>query len=266
MQHPNHNELVNLIQSWYTRSDDSLDIQVETRTYGFYTSRSIPLQPGDIHIIQAFPQADIPAFLADAKQYFPNQMVRIFIHNRQIDADLQAGFLEANCQRENESVYLVHVGAAPAVVPIDGLQIEEVTAENIFDYQWAKLKAFADCEDDPPKPDIESGLVLRMAELKGGVRFFVGRIEGQVAGIISWYPGMDRLLLHLGTRVPFRNRGIANQLLCHAITDAYAHSCRSVMLFTDPSDTPIELYQRLGFTDEVYWMTQYRYQPKVSEG
>jgi ribosomal protein S18 acetylase RimI-like enzyme len=56
-----------------------------------------------------------------------------------------------------------------------------------------------------------------------------------------------------------RNQGLARILLCGAISDAYQRGCRSVMINTDPDDTPINWYRRLGFDDEIYWVRSYAY-------
>jgi ribosomal protein S18 acetylase RimI-like enzyme len=85
----------------------------------------------------------------------------------------------------------------------------------------------------------------------------LGRLEGEPAGIIGWYEGEDRHIFLLATRVPFRKRGIGRYLLCAALRDAYARGARSVIISADPDDTPVQLYRRLGFTDEVYWRDRY---------
>jgi ribosomal protein S18 acetylase RimI-like enzyme len=55
--------------------------------------------------------------------------------------------------------------------------------------------------------------------------------------------------------------GVARHLLCRVIADSYDHGCRSVVINTDPDDTPIKWYRRLGFTDEVYWRRNYLFEP-----
>jgi ribosomal protein S18 acetylase RimI-like enzyme len=88
-------------------------------------------------------------------------------------------------------------------------------------------------------------------------------VDGEPAAVIGWYEEpKDRFVFQLGTRVPFRMRGVARRLLCDAVAEGYDRGCRSVLLNTDVDDTPIRLYQRMGFTDEVYWTQEYILNPR----
>ena len=58
-------------------------------------------------------------------------------------------------------------------------------------------------------------------------------------------------------------KGIAKILLDFVLADSHAKGCRSVILNTDPADTPINWYRRIGFTEEVYWHRRYSYPPAV---
>ncbi len=58
-----------------------------------------------------------------------------------------------------------------------------------------------------------------------------------------------------------RQRGIARHLLAQVIADAYDSGARSVIINTDPQDTPIQWYRREGFKDEVYWYRRYVLEP-----
>ena len=44
--------------------------------------------------------------------------------------------------------------------------------------------------------------------------------------------------------------------------ERYARGCRSILINTDVNDTPIQLYRRLGFTDEIYWAQGYILNPR----
>jgi len=69
------------------------------------------------------------------------------------------------------------------------------------------MKAFANAEAELDKEELNSGLKLRKAEMEGDGRFLIARVDGEAVSVVSWFEGQDRLLLHLGTRVPFRDRG-----------------------------------------------------------
>jgi GNAT superfamily N-acetyltransferase len=102
---------------------------------------------------------------------------------------------------------------------------------------------------------------LRRAEPPARAASCSARAGREAASIIGLYDGEDRHIFLLATRVPFRNRGIARWLLSHVIAEAHADGCRSVLINCDPAGTPIQLYRRLGFTDEVYWRQHYEPPP-----
>ena len=98
---------------------------------------------------------------------------------------------------------------------------------------------------------------MRRAELAGEGRFIFAWAGREPAAILGVYDGADRHIFLLARRLPFRNWGIARWLLAQAIADARTDGCRSVLINCDPDDTPIQLYRRIGFTDEVYWRQRY---------
>jgi GNAT superfamily N-acetyltransferase len=72
-----------------------------------------------------------------------------------------------------------------------------------------------------------------------------------------WYSGVPCSFVHsLGTRVPYRNRGIARYLLSWLISHALPTG-RTVVIDANEDRTPIQFYRRLGFTEEVYWRREY---------
>ena len=47
------------------------------------------------------------------------------------------------------------------------------------------------------------------------------------------------------------------------IQETYTSDHRSVTIFTDPEETPVSFYRRMGFTEEVYyWQARYLYRPR----
>ena len=63
----------------------------------------------------------------------------------------------------------------------------------------------------------------------------------------------------LGTRTPYRHRGIAQALLARwAAAATTAAATRSLLINASDGGAPAALYRRLGFTDEVYWYSRYQ--------
>ena len=114
-----------------------------------------------------------------------------------------------------------------------------------------------------PDPDEVTANAGGIAADLGETHLLLGRVEGEAAAISGWYEGTDRLIFHLATRMPFRNRGIARHLLSHVIQEPYTSDHRSVTIFTDPEETPVSFYRRMGFPEEVYyWQARYLYRPR----
>jgi GNAT superfamily N-acetyltransferase len=132
-----------------------------------------------------------------------------------------------------------------------------MTEASLAEWSTTKLQGFANSEAAPDPQRLAREVALRRAEIAGEGRFLLARSGRAAASIIGLYEGEDRHVFLLATRIPFRNRGIARWLLTHVIAEAYAAGRRSVLINCDPDDTPIRLYRRLGFTDEVYWRRRY---------
>ena len=145
----------------------------------------------------------------------------------------------------------MHTGAPPEAES-GPARLEPVTRTNLLDYQIAKLKAFADSEEEPNRAAVEADMVTRRAELDADGSFLIARVGDEAVGIIGWYEGADRYIFNLATRAPFRNQGIARQLLSRVAAHTCALGKRSSLIATDPADTPVQFYRRMGFVDEIY--------------
>ncbi len=261
-RHPEHDRLVRALRGWYTTSYPAMGYHTERRGYGYYTVNSrIPGGLASRVLLRDVAPEQVPECLADARRYFGDAPAAVVVDDRQVDAQLGPALLAAGCAREGTLVYLAHVGPLPRVPGVPGLMVEPVDEANLGDYCVTKRKGFAGDEAEPPAEAVEVELAFRRAEMAGEGRFLLARLDGEPAAIVAWYEGSDRSLFLLATRVPFRGRGIARWLLGHVLADAEARGCRSVIINADPDDTPIQLYRRLGFADEVGWQRRYALPP-----
>jgi ribosomal protein S18 acetylase RimI-like enzyme len=259
MRHPEHDRLHEEVRSWYRTSE--LGYQVERRRFGFY--RIHPEDPDSaLVIVQALAPDEAPEFLADAGGYFGKRVVNIWLDDRTLDAALGPALVVAGAAMDKENTHLAHVGSRPERFHLSGVTVESVAAETLMDYALVKLKGFADSEKEPPAEHLDKELAVRKRELASVGRFLIARVGNEPAAILGYYDGSDRLVFNLATRTPFRMRGIARLLLCQVVADSYERGCHSVIINTDPSDTPIQWYRRLGFTDEVHWRRNYRCDPR----
>jgi ribosomal protein S18 acetylase RimI-like enzyme len=263
MRHPEHDRIAAMYRARYRTSFPDLGYHVEHRRFGYYRRHTSRADFAHIVVDGAGP-ADVPALLADAREFYGGQPVDIWLEAEEVDLLLGKLLMEAGCVRGTADVYLAHVGEAPAVVQVPGKAVEQVTEKTLEEFAVAKLKAFANRECSPTAADVEREVALRSAEMNGIGRFAIARVGRIAAAIIGCYAGEDWLVFTLATRVPFRGRGIAAQLLLGALADARRERARSVTINTDPDDTPIRWYTRIGFTDPVYWYRAYRYDPRVA--
>jgi ribosomal protein S18 acetylase RimI-like enzyme len=260
MRHPEHDRLREEVGSWYRTSPPELGYHVERRRFGFYRRHAESPDSGLI-IARALASNEVPEFFADATSYFDKRAVNIWLDDRELDATLGPALVAAGASKDKENVHLAHVGPRLERFQLPGIVVERVTADALMDYVLVKLKGFANSEDAPPVEDVEKELAVRQSELASMGRFLIARVDEEPAAILGYYDGSDRLIFNLATRTPFRMRGVARHLLCQVVANSYDQGCRSVVINTDPSDTPIQWYQRIGFTDEVYWRRNYRFVP-----
>ncbi len=140
-----------------------------------------------------------------------------------------------------------------------GATIEDLTADNVHAFAAAKLQGFAS-SDAPLRPEwVEAEAALRLAELAGGGFGLLVRIDGEPVAVLSGIGGQDWFLHTLATRAPWHRRGLGGWLTAEAIRRAYANGASAVLLNADPHDSPIARYRRLGFSDEMYWRSRYRW-------
>lgn len=255
-RHPQHDVIAATLQAWYTTSAPATGIRVERRPFGFYMrSRSAPAD-SEVTLRGVGPE-DVPALLADVRAYYGDDRVGIYLDDRQADGTLGSALVQAGCTKAAAMTHLVYVGAGPAVQPLPGVVLEPLTEATLTEFAVTKLQGFASSEAMPDPPRFAAEVAMRRAEMADDGRFFLARASGEPAAILGLWEGDDRLIFLLATRVPFRNRGIARWLLTGAIAAADTDRRRSILIRTDPDDTPIQLYRRLGFTDGVFWRQRY---------
>ena len=253
-RHPHHDAIAATLRTWYTSSAPSMGSRVERRPFGVYMR--YPPDAGEVTVRDAGPE-DVPALLADVRAYYGDASVGIYLDDRRSDATLGPALVQAGCTKGTAETHLVHVGAVPAVHPVPRVVLEPLTEATLTEFAVTKIQGFASSEAAPDPQRLATEVAMRRAELAGEGRFVFARAGGDPAAILGLFDGDDRHIFLLATRVPFRNRGIARWLLTRTIAAADAAGCRSILINCDPDDTPIRLYRRLGFTDEVYWRQRY---------
>ncbi|MCH7810903.1 MAG: GNAT family N-acetyltransferase [Chloroflexi bacterium] len=257
MRHPHHDAVAASIRAAYAQPHPEMGWAVEERAFGLYR-RNVKAGTYPSVLLRNVSPADVSALLDDVRQYFAGspQPVRIVIEDREADAALGPALEAAGLQLDERTTFVAHVGAAPEAAGVPGVSVEPVADGGLAEYEDTRVRGFANA-DDPPPEDLGSRVDLRRAEMAGEAHYWLARVDGEPAAVLSWYDGEDRLIFSLATRVPFRNRGLARHLLCRLLGESERQGTRSVVISGDEAGTPIDLYRRLGFTDEVYWNATY---------
>jgi ribosomal protein S18 acetylase RimI-like enzyme len=256
MLHPDHERLRAEVRSWYCMP--SPGYQIVRREFGWYR-RNLGFEGSACVIVEVAAPSKVPLLLSDARKYFGARDFELWIDDRSKDAALGPALTAAGCVESEATIYLAHVGAVPKAAALRaGLAIEAITAATLKDFVIVKLQGFANSEELPTAQQFAQEMAIKEQDFRGPGRFFVARCKGEVAAILAYYEGTtDRLIFNLATRVPFRMKGIAKLLLDFVLADSHAKGYRSVIINTNPADTPITWYRRIGFTDEVYWQRKY---------
>jgi ribosomal protein S18 acetylase RimI-like enzyme len=263
-RHPDHEAVAWTVRSWHIESDPAMGYLRERRRFGVY-SRNVHLAFMNGVTVQDLTRGQVPEFLEDVRRYFGGASVGIAVDDPRQDAEIGPALVAAGLERGPAFLHLAHVGVIPGAPPVAGMRIELLTFQNLEAFSVAKLKGFGGDEAEPSPERVADEVAFHRVEMAGAKRGLLARLEGEAAAILGYYEGGDRDISILTTRVPFRGRGIARQLLCHLLADAREQGCRSVVIGADPEDTPIQFYRRLGFTDEVYWTRGYRLESQAQQ-
>jgi GNAT superfamily N-acetyltransferase len=260
--HPHHDAVSAAIRAAYHEPYPPMGWTAEERRFGVYRRNTKAATYPNIVLTSGAP-GDVPEILRDAREYFADETfaLRIMIDDRALAAKIGPALEAAGLELGEGTVFLAHVGDLPQEREEPGIRIEEVGRGGLWEYEDTRRKGFADSDEPSPPEDLELGVRLRIAEMEGGACYWLARADGQPAGCLGWYDFEDRLAFSLATRVPYRNRGIARLLLTRLLHESKEAGARAVIINANEEGTPVRLYRRLGFTDEVYWRVTYELPP-----
>lgn len=232
----------------------------EERRWGVYGRHA---SAGAEIIIRSLAADEIDAFLADAHAYFQGEPDRLYIEDPALDARVSAWLAARGWQRAEAQSYLAHVGELPPITAVSGVTVEDVIEATLPLWVETKLRGFCDDDALPDAATVQTQEAIRRAELADVGRLRLARIDGAPAAILGWYEDSDRFIFNLATRVPYRMRGLARYLLTAFLAERATLHARSTIINADAAGTSINLYRRLGFTDEVYWRAKYELRRNV---
>lgn len=250
MSHSLHDDIAQNVRSWYLEPAPDMGYTADPSWFGVV--RGNTNADFAAATVTTLDDDDVGRFVAELRASFGRRVVHVQVESEAMRPSLDAALVGAGFVRAATTAHLVHGGPLPEVSAPGGFEFDPIDAEGIPEFSRVKLQGFGSTEADPALADLERENGFRRTELTGSNGFAIGRIDGEAAGIIAWYGGDDSLIFLVATRVPFRRRGLASALIRRVLEVSDRQGGRSVLINADVDDDPVDLYRRLGFTDEVY--------------
>lgn len=244
------------MRRWYTSAVPEIGLDGATHWFGF--AAMIGSDQARVVLSIAEP-AEVPAALAAVRNACRASNYLVMVDDRERTARLDLSLREHGCVYHESTTYLALTGpmVSPAPGP-DRLEIAVVGASDLETWARVKVRSFDDSEDVPAAEAVAAEVALRLDELPIA-ECQLAMLDGEPVAVLAHYPGEDDLVFILGTRLPYRHRGIAQALLARWATAPAGR--RSLMINATEGGAPEALYRRLGFTDEVFWYSKYDYRP-----
>lgn len=250
--HPEHDAVAREVSGWFTTSAPEIGYEVSNRRYGYQSD----LGSGQARVILRVGEpGQVPAALADAAAGGAGTLT-IWVDDRERAARLDGALRSAGCRPGDATTHLALVGPMTGRTDPGRLVVQSVDEAGLAEWATVKLQSFGDTESAPSPERLAEEVAVRRDELTLA-ECQLGLLGGERVAVLAYYRGHDQLVFNLGTRVPFRHRGIAQAMLAHWVDAGMAGGCRSLIINATDGEAPAALYRRIGFTDEIYWYRKY---------
>jgi len=127
----------------------------------------------------------------------------------------------------------------------------------VSDEDWAdfaKLKIedwleYRKKQGRPAEPEVARAMVRVDRGKCPPVQYYLARVDGKPAAYFNSWSGIGGIgqVEDLFTLPEYRNRGLAAALIHRCVADCREKGARQVIIVADPSDTPKQIYARMGF-------------------
>lgn len=253
-RHPEHDAVAAAVAGWFTTSAPEIDYRVTEAWYG-YLCRFGAL--GSTRLILRLDEpSDVARALEEIAREHRGESLTLWVDDRERAARLDSALTAAGCEAKEATSHLALVGETSAPPPPPDLVVETVGETGLDRWSLVKIRSFEDSEAAPSPERLAAELAVRTTELPIA-RHWLASLGGEPVAVLAYYHGEDQLVFNLGTRLPFRHRGIARALLARFVSEGRTEGCRSLLINAHEGGKPAELYRRLGFVDEVYWYRRY---------
>jgi GNAT superfamily N-acetyltransferase len=253
--HADHDELVREVRSWFTTSAPEIGHRVEQLWCGYLSEPRDNM--GARFILDVESPDQVHSAVGEAMGVSGAEEITVWVDDRARAARLDEALRDCGCQPGLATTHLALVGAMIGQSGPEHLAVEDVDEARLAEWATVKLQCFGDTEFPPAPERLATEIAVRHSE-SALADYQLGTIDGERVAILGYYRGKDQLVFNLGTRVPYRHRGIAQAMLAHWVDAARADGCRSMIINATDDGRPAALYRRLGFVDEIYWYQQYQ--------
>jgi hypothetical protein len=251
--HPEHDAVAQEVSGWFTASAPEIGYQVSEHWYGYQSD----LGSGQTRVILRIGEPDqVAAAVADAAAASGAGTLTIWVDDRERAARLDGALRRTGCRPGDATTHLALVGRMTGRDGPEHLVIESVDEASLAEWATVKLQSFDDTESAPAPDRLAQEVAHRRGELAlAGCQ--LGLLGAERVAVLAYYRGRDQLVFNLGTRVPYRHRGIAQAMVARWVGAGTANGCRSLIINATDGGAPAALYRRIGFTDEIYWYQKY---------
>jgi GNAT superfamily N-acetyltransferase len=250
--HPEHDAVALEVSGWFTASAPEIGYEVSEHWYGYQSELGSEARV----ILRVGEPGQVPAALADAAAASRTGALTIWVDDRERASRLDRALRLAGCQPGDATTHLALVGPMTGRAGPGELVVQSVDEAGLAEWATVKLQSFGDTESAPAPERLAQEIALRRDELPLA-ECQLGLLGGERVAVLAYYRGPDQLVFNLGTRVPFRHRGIGQAMLAHWADAGMADRCRSLIINATDGGAPAALYRRLGFSDEIYWYRKY---------
>lgn len=252
--HPYHDEVAAEVAGWFTTSAPEMSYRVRARPYGYLTELGANAVRAILRVEE--PDEVAPA-VASVVLEAAGRPIVLWVEDRTRNRSLAPALEEAGCRPGTAITHLALVGALRVARGPSQLSVEVIDADALERWATVKLKCFADSEEEPDPTSVQREVDRRRGELARS-ELWIGSLADEPAAVLAHFTGVHRLVFNLGTRLCFRHRGVAQEMLGRFAAAGERDGCRSLMINAIEGERPEELYRRIGFTDEIYWYQSYR--------
>jgi len=101
----------------------------------------------------------------------------------------------------------------------------------------------------PEQPEVCEAMIRLNRRRQPPVQYFMAWIDDQPVAYFNSWSGIDGVgqVEDLFTHPDFRHGGLATSLIHHCVAEARRNGAGPVVIAADPSDTPKNMYNAMGF-------------------